>query len=256
MTLLLPGLGMLLISLAPILIWRSVARVRIQWFGVGVLLWVVAVPLKLVLFWLTSARVIAQLKGDLPYPCFIAAVGLFVGTFSSAFEMGVTWVAARKWPRLGQDAGRAIAIGLGAGAFEGLLLSLPFLAGALAAAAAGKDAEELRRTMQTMAAATPLYGLLPPVERLIAILVHTSTRTLVLLGVTKGQPLMIRGGILLFTATDGVAGAFRAASGRRPQPSWWIELAVLPGALISIPILVWCYRRWRDGAEVAPSSVR
>ena len=129
MTLLVIGLGVLLLSLASVLIWRSVSRVGLKWFGVGALLWVVAVPPKLGLFWLASPRVIGHLKEGLPYPYFIAAAGLYVGAVSSAFEMGVTWTAARLWPRLGRDAGRAIAIGLGAGAFEALLLGLAALAG-------------------------------------------------------------------------------------------------------------------------------
>lgn len=251
MILLFPGLGMFLVSFATILIWRRVSRVAIKWFGVGVLLWVVAVPLKLVVGLLINSSVIGHLKATLPYPYFIAAAGLFVGIESSAFEIGATWVAARMWPRLGRDAGRAIAIGLGAGAFEALLLSLPVLAGALATVADVEDAEEIRRTMQASATTTPLFWLSPPVERLIALLNHASNRALVLLGVAKGKPLMVFSGFLLFAATDGVAGAFLVAGSHKWLSTWWILLAMLPGALVSIPILQWCYRRWPDGAEIA-----
>ena len=246
MTLLVIGLGVLLLSLASVLIWRSVSRVGLKWFGVGALLWVVAVPPKLGLFWLASPRVIGHLKEGLPYPYFIAAAGLYVGAVSSAFEMGVTWTAARLWPRLGRDAGRAIAIGLGAGAFEALLLGLAALAGALAIAAEVEDAEEVRKVI----ASTSLFWLLPLVERLMALLGHASTRALVLLGVAKGKPLMVCWGFLLFAATDGVAGAFLVTGSHESHP-WWAELAVSPDALIGIPILWWCYRRWRDGGEVS-----
>ena len=30
---------------------------------------------------------------------------------------------------------------------------------------------------------------------------------------------------------------------------WWVELAILPFALVSIPILIWCYRRWGEETD-------
>jgi hypothetical protein len=68
--------------------------------------------------------------------------------------------------------------------------------------------------------------------------------------VAKGKPLMVFSGFLLFVATDGVAGAFLVADSHKWPSAWWMELAVLPGALVSIPILQWCYRRWPGGAEI------
>ena len=250
MTLLLAGLGILLISLASVVIWRNVSRLGIKWFGVGALLWAVAVPPKILFFWLGSPRVLGPLKEGLPYAYFIAAAGLFVGIVSSAFEVGVTWGAARIWPRLGRDAGRAIAIGLGAGAFEALLLGLAALGGALAIAMAA-DAEDTEEILR-IAATTPLFWLVPPVERLFSLLGHASTRALVVLGVAKGKPLMVCWGFLLFAATDGVGGAFLVTGSHESHP-WLAELAASPDALIGIPILWWCYRRWRDGGEVFES---
>jgi uncharacterized membrane protein YhfC len=250
MTLLLPGLGMALISMASLLIWRKVSRVEVKWFGVGALLWVVAVALKWGCGLLINATVIGHLKDALRPPYSIAAAGLFIGAESSAFEIGVTWVAARWWPKLGRDAGRAIAIGVGAGAVEALLLSLPLLAGALALLVGVEDAEDIRKTMQTTATTTPLFWLVLPVERLIALLGHASTRALVLLGVAQGKPLMVLGGFLLFASTDGIAGAFLVAGSPRSHSVWWMELAVLPGALVSLPILQWCSRRWPERAEI------
>jgi len=250
-TLLINGLGMLAVSIGSVVIWRSVSRAGIRSFGVGALLWAVAVPPKLAVFWLTSAHVLGYLKEYLPYPFFIAAAGCFVGSVGSAFEVGIIWIAARRWPDLGRDAGRAIAIGLGAGAFEALLLGLVPLLGVLAIVASTEDAEEIRRALQP-ATTTPLFCLLGPAERLIALVVHAASRTLVLLGVAKDKPLMTCSGFLLFAAIEGSGGALLVSGvAGRHTPSWWNELAILPIALISIPILRWCYRRWRNGGEVA-----
>jgi len=251
--LLLPGLVIVLISMASILIWRSASRVEVRWFGVGAALWVAAVLLKLGCGLLINASVIGCLRYGLRPPYFIPAAGAFIGVESCAFEIGGTWIAARLCPRLGRDAGRAIAVGVGAGAFEALVLSLLLLLGALALLVGVEDAGEARQVIQTSAAVTPLVWLVWPVERLIALLCHASTRALVLLGVAKGRPSMVLCGLLLFAWTDGLAGSFLVAGSHRSQSIWWLELAVLPGALVSIAILHWCYRRWpgRVEAEVA-----
>ncbi len=51
------------------------------------------------------------------------------------------------------------------------------------------------------------------------------------------------------TTVDAVAG-YTILSGLvgRVNP-WWIELAIAPFALISIPIIVWCVRRWPGEAN-------
>jgi hypothetical protein len=60
------------------------------------------------------------------------------------------------------------------------------------------------------------------------------------------------GSFLLFAAADGVGGAFLVAGSHESHP-WLAELAVSPDALIGIPILWWCYRRWRDAGEESES---
>jgi uncharacterized membrane protein YhfC len=250
-SLLINSLGMLAVGIGSVVIWRSISGVGIRSFALGALLWAVAVPPKLAVFWLTSAHVIGCFRVYLPYPFFIAAAGAFVGCVGSVFEVGIIWIAARIWPALGRDAGRAIAIGLGAGAFEALLLGLVPLLGALAIAVSLEDAEEIRDALQP-ATTTPLFCLLGPAERLIALVVHTASRTLVLLGVAKGKPLLTCSGFVLFAAIEGSGGALLVSGvAGRHNPSWWNELAILPIALISLPILWWCYRRWRNKGEVA-----
>jgi hypothetical protein len=59
----------------------------------------------------------------------------------------------------------------------------------------------------------------------------------------NGKHMMIIWGFLIFTLADGVVGTTQI-SGKMGQISvWWIELAVLPFALVNIPILHWCYRK-------------
>jgi hypothetical protein len=84
------------------------------------------------------------------------------------------------------------------------------------------------------------------VERITAILCHASTRALVLLGVSKKRYMLVFWGFLIFTLLDGVAGGVHVAGLMGKISVWWIELAILPFAAVSVPVLVWCYRRWPE----------
>ncbi len=83
-----------------------------------------AVALKFTFAILTNPAVIGLLRRALPYPIYVASGGLYVGVESSVFEMGFTILAGLIWRQLGKDSTRAIAIGVGAGAFEAFLLGL------------------------------------------------------------------------------------------------------------------------------------
>jgi hypothetical protein len=51
-------------------------------------------------------------------------------------------------------------------------------------------------------------------------------------------------GFLIMTAIDAIAGYVYLAGLMGKISVWWIELAITPAALLSIPILVWCIRSW------------
>jgi hypothetical protein len=120
--LLVSALGMICVALAAVMAWRRVARTGFRWFWIGAGLWAVAVAVKVVLALLTNAAVLGFLKSNLSYPLLLACGGLFIGIQSSVCEMGFTLLAVWIWRPLGKKAGRAIGIGLGAGAFEAFLL--------------------------------------------------------------------------------------------------------------------------------------
>lgn len=247
---LIPGAGMIIVSALAVVYWRGKSRIRFRWFWVGAALWTVAVALKVLCALLTHERVVGFLGVHLSGPLFVMGGGLYMGIESSFFEIGLTIIAVLIWRQLGSDAERAIAIGLGAGAFEAFLLGAMSMIAMLALLAGIPGTEHLGGQIKATAAVTPVFWLIGPAERIIAILCHTSSRALVLLGITHGRPVMVISGFLLFTLLDGIAGAAHL-SGKLGQISmWWIELSILPCALVSIPILRWCSSGWgRDTGE-------
>jgi hypothetical protein len=246
------GFGMMIVAIVAVVLWQRIARLQIRWYWVGAGLWTVAVALNIVCALLSNKVVLSTLQG-LPHPLYVALGALFVGVQSSVFEMGFTLLAVLIWRQLGRDAGRAITIGVGAGAFEAFLLGISPVATAIVLMVGhGPEVDKAMAQLGTVAATTPLYWLAGPVERIIAILCHASTRALILLGVSKKRFLLVFWGFLLFTLLDGVAGGVHVAGLMGQISVWWIELAILPFALVSVLVLIWCYRRWpEEGREAA-----
>jgi hypothetical protein len=129
---------------------------------------------------------------------------------------------------------RAVAVGVGAGAFEAALLAIFAAAGAL------------------MLGAGPASGFgaaVPVVERLIAILCHVAARVLALMAVASGRWLLFVYGFLVLSGIDAVA-MWLHLSGKLDTLSFWaMEAMIAPFALVSIPITRWCMKHWPPGLQ-------
>ncbi len=250
---LLSGLGMMAVAVASVILWRRRTALAFQWFWIGAALWAAAVALKIVFALLLNPVVIGFLKHALPHTLMVISGSLYLGLMSSVFEVGLTLAAVYFWRHLGRDAPRAIGIGIGAGAVEALLLGMGSSIAALLSMTALPGVESARVAIE-QASVTPLFWLVGPVERAIAIPVHAASRALVLLGLPRRRPLMIAGGFLIFTLLDSIAGGAHLAGLVGRISMWWIELAILPFALASLPILRACMTRWRGEPPAAPSA--
>lgn len=252
---LIPGIGMVVVGCAAALYWRAATRERFRWLWIGAGLWGVAVALKMAFALLVNGPIIGAMQEHLPYPLLVVCVGLYVGLESSLAEIGLTLVACLIWRQFGADAKRAIGIGVGAGAFEAILLGVASLISIIVLLAGVPGTEAIRNGIEAAAASTPVFWLAAPTERIVAILCHASSRALVLLGVTNRKPMMVFYGFLLFTLLDSVAGATQLSGKMGEISLWWIELAILPFAVISIPILKHCYTQWGHTEEKTPIAV-
>ncbi len=244
-----PALGMIAVGAAAVVYWRKISGLGSAWLWLGAGLWTVAVALKFASALALNQKVIGLLAAKHSAPLLLAGGAVFLGIESAFFEVGLTFAAVLIWRPLGRDAPRAIGIGVGAGAFEALLLGLAVLTAGVIALRGTASGLETAEEIQKAAAATPLFWLALPFERAIAILGHAASRALVLLGTAHRRPTMICWGWLLFALVDGIAGAFQLTGKVGRISMWWIELAVLPFALLSIPILRWCWRRWPQNQD-------
>ncbi|MCA9238707.1 MAG: YhfC family intramembrane metalloprotease [Planctomycetales bacterium] len=249
-------IGMIAAGVAAVVFWRREAQPSYRWFWIGAALWTVAVAVKFAIAIPANGPVVNVLNENVSHPMMVLLGGLFIGVESSLTEIGFTLAAVMIWRQLGQDSNRAIAIGLGAGAFEAVLLGALSLIGLLVALSGIAGTEGVEAQLMKTSQATPLIMLVGPVERLIAIACHASSRALVLLGFVHRRVGMVLGGFAIFTLIDAIAGGAHLTGKLGEFSVWWIELMILPCALISLPILAWCHRKWGSDPNAAIESTK
>jgi hypothetical protein len=254
---LLPGAGMILVACAALWYWRRVSGASARWFWIGAALWFVAVVIKSIIAILSNPVVLKAIKEYSSPAAFVATGGLFIGIESSLCEIGLTILAGLIWKRLGDNAGRAIAVGVGAGAFEAVVLGVANLAGTVAWRAGVPGTEPLGEMLRIAAASTPVFWLAGPVERVIAILVHAASRGLVLVGIRHARFGMIALGFLIFTLIDALTGGMQLSGSLGSVSLWWIELLLSSSAIVSIPSIWWLFRSFggeKEKPDKSPAS--
>lgn len=249
-----PGIGMVIVGVGAVLLWRRWSGAKWRWFWVGAAVWTVGVFLKFACAIPLNKPLLEAIEARVSHNVYLALGSLYVGLLTGVFEIGVTLVAVLVWKKMAEDASRGVAVGVGAGAVEAVLLGVIAVLSVVAALAmGGQMRHQMAAGVAPAAATTPLFWLVAPVERVIAILCHTSSRALVLLGVARGRWFWpFAGGFLIMTAIDAIAGYVHLAGLLGSVSLWWIQLAIAPAALLSIPILVWCTRNWPDHQQAAP----
>jgi uncharacterized membrane protein YhfC len=235
------GALMMLVALAAVFAWWFHSRVQWRWFWAGAGIWTVGVALKFALA--IPLNAVFFDKGGHVVGLKLCLGSIYCGLMTGIFEIGITLAAALVWRRLAAEPGRAVAVGLGAGAFEALLLGFAACAGSLATLASGQ-ADLALRSLAGIAAHTPVMWLAGPVERVIAILAHTASRVLVLRAVAGRRWPGFWAGFGWLSATDLVAGV-ALLSGMTASASLWLtELMLLPFGVLSVPLTIWAMRRW------------
>jgi len=243
-TLLLSGPLMVAVALAFAIGWKVRARAQWRWFWVGAAIWAVGVGLKFAWAIPLNKPIVNAIKSVLPESAYLAVASVYVGALTGVFEIGVTLIAARIWRSMAREPNRAVAVGVGAGSIEALLLGLVGFASILISLLEYPGAGTVRAAAAFSVGGTPLVFLAGPLERIIAILCHTSSRALVLIGVAQRRWAPFWYGFLIMTGIDAIAGWTHLSGFLGTQSVWWVEVAIAPFAVVSIPIIVWCLRRW------------
>ena len=229
---------MMLVAIASVWFWRKRTGVPWRWFWLGALLWTVAVAVKFAIAIPLNGPLLTGLKSSLPYWAYLTVGTIYGGVMTGITEVLFTFIAGLIWPRMAATAPRAVAVGVGAGAFEAALLAIAAAAGTLIAG---------------VGAATWIGALVPAIERLIAILCHVASRVLALMAVASRRWVLFCYGFLLLSGIDAVAMYLHLSGQLNTMSFWTVEAMIAPFALVSIPITRWCIRHWPSAPE--PSAI-
>jgi uncharacterized membrane protein YhfC len=202
-----------------------------------------AVILKVIVSGITNPAMVSFVLDQFGAGLVPALGGILIGLQSSLFEVGLTLVAVMIWSQLGLNSNRAIAIGIGAGTFEALLIGLSQIASTSMALSGAPGTGAILQQLNPEVLPT-LFWLIAPVERTIAILSHASSRALVLLGQPRRRPWLVLAGFGIFAALDSIAAGAQLTGLPSRNALWLIEAALLPIGLASLVILRWCQQQW------------
>jgi uncharacterized membrane protein YhfC len=201
---LIAGIGMILVALG-FIAYAGVRRLGWGYLLLGALFWVIAVALKFILAGALNSRLYFAITGGVPTLAGQVIFSLYIGALTGLTEVLLVWLVLR-YTRLGQAPWkRALAFGIGFGAFEALLLGFSSLASMLVAIL--QPASLPPAALAVLADQSRLaWALAPVVERFFTILVHIFTSLLIFYAVVKREARWMWLAFLYKTLLDAGAG--------------------------------------------------
>ncbi|GMV99983.1 MAG: hypothetical protein AMXMBFR84_11220 [Candidatus Hydrogenedentota bacterium] len=238
--------GALMIAVAACVLigWRFGTGAAWRWFALGALTWFVAMLGKVVSAWIFHPLLLPILSENLSYAFYMVAGSIYIGALTGVFEVGFVWVLGRLIPNAFRHRSAAIAVGVGAGAVEAFLLGAGMVLGYAASLGSEQVHSQLSAMLHGSYELNPVGWAIAPVERVLAIACHVGSRALVFYGLATGRGRYFWWGFLLLTAIDVVAGYVHLSGFMQLHSTWWVELALLPFALVSIVITRALYATW------------
>lgn len=223
---LIPGLGMMLVAAAFIVYARRSGGTW-AYLGLGALAWAVTVAVKFLIAAGANPPLYKALfvQGALFAPGSILFY-LYIGALTGVTEVLLTWLLLR-YTRLGRVAwNKALAFGIGFGAFEALLLGFSSAA-TMTTAILSPQSVPAAAMSSLLAANNPLIGLAPIVERIATIFVHVVCNVLLFYGVLSGRARWMWLSFAWKSLLDAVAGFAQMWGVGTPAKMWTIEAIII-----------------------------
>ncbi|HEC87913.1 MAG TPA: YhfC family intramembrane metalloprotease [Thermoplasmata archaeon] len=243
--------GILVIAIVIFLLlrWKAISGSPLKWILIGGGVWAVGVTLKIIFAYIFNKPVLSGLAAVFGETGSVIPGSIYLGLLTGIFEIGATAAFAYFIKDMYKESRNGVSIGLGAGATEALLIGLSQIGNIMIVMSGVEIGRTVLYSVVHASLNTPFFFLLAPAERLLTILCHISSRALVLVSFAKKRYIYFWGGFFLLSAIDMVAGYAHLAGLVKNISLWWIEFAILPFALLSIPIIKWCIKNWRSESE-------
>jgi len=200
---LLAGMGMIIVA-AGYVIYAATHKLGWAYLGLGAAAWVGTVICKFAWAVPFNPRVYDAVTGALPQGMARAVFALYVGALTGVFEVVGLWLLLR-YTKLGRVPwARALALGIGFGAVEALLLGINSLAGVLTAILAPSTlpVEALEQIVHQSVA---LYIAAPAWERFFTVLIHVAANACLFYGIARQETRWLWLAFAFKTAIDTAA---------------------------------------------------
>jgi len=222
--------------------WKVACRSSLRWLLYGGFIWLVGVALKFLFAYFLNTPILAGIESVLHRTGYLLIGSLYIGSLTGIFEIGVTLVFALLIRSMYADTCRVVGVGIGAGTTEALLIGFSQIGSFVIVHSGFPGGEEILSGVVAASLNTPALALVAPLERLLVILCHIASRTLVLFAVFRKKPVYFWAAFFLMTTIDMIAGYAHLAGLVNTISMWWIELTLVPFALVSILIVRWCVK--------------
>ncbi len=250
---LLSGIGMIAVGAGAIVYWHVKKHPRIEYFLYGAIFWAIAIAIKLAMDLTITQPIQSYFKSTLPIVVVLLIMSLYVGLRTGIFESGIVYVAARFLKLSGMRWNDAVAMGIGFGGAEAIIL------GALSVVEM-----VVFMGMPTLFYSLPLatqdqFALalipLPIFERLFTLFLHTFAVVLAVYAVKLNDLRWLWLSVGLKTIVDGALPIFSyytVSLGMYSSIPVEVYIAVI--GIISLAGLSWFGKKYSGGAPDASQA--
>lgn len=197
---------MILVGLAAIFYWYFKKRTGIEYFIFGAIFWALAIVIKLIMDFTITGPMQSALFSSAGLVAMLVIMSLYVGLRTGLLESGITYLCVRYTKLSRIDFDRAMAIGIGFGGAEAIVLGIMSLLSVITYLAVPELIDALPAESESAVLAQFALEMIPVpvIERLFTLFCHVFATVLVVYSVKSAQLIWLGLSIAFKTLLDGV----------------------------------------------------
>jgi uncharacterized membrane protein YhfC len=249
---LLSGLGMMAVAIIAIVYWRWKKHSKAVYFAAGALFWAVAIAIKVIMDLTISRPFYAWLGGTLPIDVAVLVTGLYLGLRTGILENGAVYLGTLYTKLKNMSFDDAVAVGIGFGGIEALLLGALSLLNVIAFLLYPNL--YLTLPYSTQQQFEPSFIPIPIIERLFVLFAHVFATVLTIYAVKLADLKWLLAAVVYKTFIDGPLPIFTHYLSYLGTGMYYlIEVYLVVLAVIGLTGLYWFSKRY-GGAASAPEA--
>jgi uncharacterized membrane protein YhfC len=249
---LLSGLGMMAVAVIAIVYWRQKKHTKAIYFAAGAIFWVVAIGIKLVMDLTISRPFYAWLGSTLPIDAAVLVTGLYLGLRTGILENGAVYLGTLYTKLKNMSFDDAVAVGIGFGSIEALVLGALSLINAIAFLFYPTLFMMLPASTQQQFELS--FIPIPVIERLAVLFAHVFATVLAIYAVKLADLRWLLISVVYKTLVDGPLPLFNYYLGYMGVNLYYlVEVYLIMLAVLGLYGLYWFGKKY-GGAAPAPEA--